>query len=53
MRRVEGVRNEACFKALGGESLSRFVAGVFSWSLFDAFCVVSRGRFDGVLKLFK
>lgn len=52
VRRAKGVKNEAWFEALGGEVLSRFMDGVFSWSLSGAFCKISRRRFDGVLKLF-
>lgn len=29
------------------------MAGVFSWSLFDAFCSILRRRFDGVFRLFE
>lgn len=51
VRHTEGVRNEACLEALGGETLNRFVAGVFSWSFLVAFCTESRRRFDGVFRL--
>lgn len=29
------------------------MAGVFSWSLLDAFCKVLKRRFDGVFRLFE
>ena len=52
VRRADGVKNEACFEAVGGEILSRFVDGVFSWSSVGASCKISRRRFDGVFRLF-